>query len=142
MTFAKNGIIALVVLLFFAATSFAAFKFLKLTVNAGGLHSLTGTMGGSGSVLKEVALMIFDEINKAGGGLGRKFEAIVKDPASNWPLFAKQTTELFTSDKVAVTFGCWTSVSRKHVLPPFEDLNGLLFYPIQREGKEPSNNVF
>ena len=99
-------------------------------------------MAGSGRVLKEIALMIFDEINKESGVLGRKFETIVKDPASNWPLFAKQTTELFTSDKVAVTFGCWTSVSRKHVLPPFEDLNGLLFYPVQCEGKELSNNVF
>ena len=142
MTSLKKGIISLVVLLFIIAAAFAAYKLFKPTVKVGVLHSLTGTMAGSESVLKEVALMTFDEINKEGGILGRKIEAVVKDPASNWPLFAQHAKELLTIDKVAVTFGCWTSVSRKHVLPPFEDLNGLLFYPVQYEGQELSNNVF
>jgi urea transport system substrate-binding protein len=92
--------------------------------------------------LKDVALMTIDEINEKGGVLGRKLEPVVVDPASNWPLFAEKARELITKDKVAVTFGCWTSVSRKSVLPVFEELNSLLFYPVQYEGEESSYNVF
>jgi urea transport system substrate-binding protein len=106
------------------------------------LHSLSGTMAISETVLKDVALMAIDEINAAGGVLGRKLEPVVVDPASNWPLFAEKARQLISQDKVAVTFGCWTSVSRKSVLPVFEELNGLLFYPVQYEGEELSKNVF
>ena len=86
--------------------------------------------------------MTFDEINAKGGVMGYKIEAVVVDPASNWPLFAEKARGLITQDKVAVVFGCWTSVSRKSVLPVFEELNGLLFYPVQYEGEELSKNVF
>jgi urea transport system substrate-binding protein len=112
------------------------------TVKVGVLHSLSGTMAISETVLKDVALMTFDEINAKGGVMGYKIEAVVVDPASNWPLFAEKARGLLTQDKVAVTFGCWTSVSRKSVLPVFEELNGLLFYPVQYEGEELSKNVF
>src|SRR5271154_3834850 len=112
------------------------------TVKVGVLHSLSGTMAISESVLKDTALMAIDEINAKGGVLGMKLEAVVVDPASNWPLFAEKARQLLTQDKVAVTFGCWTSVSRKSVLPVFEELNGLLFYPVQYEGEELSKNVF
>jgi urea transport system substrate-binding protein len=112
------------------------------TVKVGVLHSLSGTMAISETVLKDVALMTFDEINAKGGVMGYKIEAVVVDPASNWPLFAEKARGLITQDKVAVTFGCWTSVSRKSVLPVFEELNGLLFYPVQYEGEELSKNVF
>src|SRR5690606_6575521 len=111
-------------------------------IKVGVLHSLSGTMAISETVLKDVALMAIDEINAAGGVLGRKLEPVVVDPASNWPLFAERARQLLTQDKVAVTFGCWTSVSRKSVLPVFEELNGLLFYPVQYEGEELSKNVF
>ena len=111
-------------------------------IKVGILHSLSGTMAISETVLKDVALMAIDEINAAGGVLGRKLEPVVVDPASNWPLFAEKSRQLLTQDKVAVTFGCWTSVSRKSVLPVFEELNGLLFYPVQYEGEELSKNVF
>src|SRR5687768_10884931 len=112
------------------------------TVKVGILHSLSGTMAISETVLKDVALMAIEEINAKGGVMGHKVEAVVVDPASNWPLFAEKARGLITQDKVAVTFGCWTSVSRKSVLPVFEELNGLLFYPVQYEGEEISKNVF
>jgi len=112
------------------------------TVKVGVLHSLSGTMAISETVLKDIALMAFDEINAKGGVMGMKIEPVVVDPASNWPLFAEKARQLITQDKVAVTFGCWTSVSRKSVLPVFEELNSLLFYPVQYEGEEISRNVF
>src|SRR5271169_4577900 len=112
------------------------------TIKVGVLHSLSGTMAISETVLKDVTLMAIDEINAKGGVLGMKLEAVVVDPASNWPLFAEKARQLLTQDKVAVVFGCWTSVSRKSVLPVFEELNGLLFYPVQYEGEELSKNVF
>jgi len=87
-------------------------------------------------------LMLIDEQNKKGGLLGKKLEAVVVDPASNWPLFAEKARELLTKDKVSAIFGCWTSVSRKSVLPVIEELNGVLFYPVQYEGEESSKNVF
>jgi urea transport system substrate-binding protein len=111
-------------------------------IKVGILHSLSGTMAISETSLKDVALMTIENINKAGGVLGRKLEPVVVDPASNWPLFAEKARELLQKDKVAVTFGCWTSVSRKSVLPVYEELNGLLFYPVQYEGEESSYNVF
>ncbi len=112
------------------------------TVKVGVLHSLSGTMAISETVLKDVVLMAVDEINAKGGVMGAKIEPVVVDPASNWPLFAEKARQLITQDKVAVVFGCWTSVSRKSVLPVFEELNGLLFYPVQYEGEEISKNVF
>jgi urea transport system substrate-binding protein len=112
------------------------------TIKVGILHSLSGTMAISETVLKDVALMTIDDINKKGGVLGRKLEPVVVDPASNWPLFAEKARQLLTQDKVDVVFGCWTSVSRKSVLPVFEELNGVLFYPVQYEGEELSKNVF
>jgi urea transport system substrate-binding protein len=111
-------------------------------IKVGVLHSLSGTMAISETVLKDVALMAIEEINAKGGVLGRKLEPVVVDPASNWPLFAEKARQLISKDKVAVTFGCWTSVSRKSVLPVYEELNGLLFYPVQYEGEELSKNVF
>ena len=111
-------------------------------IKVGILHSLSGTMAISETSLKDVALMTIEEINNAGGVAGRKIEPIVVDPASNWPLFAEKARQLISQDKVAVVFGCWTSVSRKSVLPVFEELNGLLFYPVQYEGEEMSRNVF
>lgn len=121
-----------------AAPSFAADEAIKVGI----LHSLSGTMAISETVLKDVALMAIDEINANGGVLGKKLEPVVVDPASNWPLFAEKAKQLIAQDKVAAVFGCWTSVSRKSVLPVFEELNGLLFYPVQYEGEELSKNVF
>src|SRR5271154_2334781 len=112
------------------------------TIKIGVLHSLSGTMAISETTLKDTVLMMVDDLNKKGGLLGKKVEAVVVDPASNWPLFAEKAGELLEKDKVSVVFGCWTSVSRKSVLPVFEELNGLLFYPVQYEGEESSNNVF
>ena len=112
------------------------------TIKVGILHSLSGTMAISETSLKDVALMTIDEINSKGGVLGKKLEPVVVDPASNWPLVAEKARELLSQQKVAVVFGCWTSVSRKSVLPVFEELNGLLFYPVQYEGEESSWNVF
>ena len=112
------------------------------TIKVGILHSLSGTMAISETALKETALMAIEEINKAGGVMGKKLEPVVVDPASNWPLFAEKARQLLTKDKVAVTFGCWTSVSRKSVLPVYKELNGLLFYPVQYEGEELEKNVF
>jgi urea transport system substrate-binding protein len=111
-------------------------------IKIGILHSLSGTMAISETTLKDVMLMLIEEQNKKGGVLGRKLEAVVVDPASNWPLFAEKARELLQKDKVAAVFGCWTSVSRKSVLPVFEELNGLLFYPVQYEGEESQRNVF
>ena len=108
------------------------------TIKVGILHSLSGTMAISETVLKDVALMTIDEINAKGGVMGRKLEPVIVDPASNWPLFAEKARDLISNQKVSVTFGCWTSVSRKSVLPVFEELNGLLFYPVQYEGEESS----
>ena len=112
------------------------------TVKIGILHSLSGTMAISETSLRDIVLMAVEEINAAGGVLGKQIEPVVKDPASNWPLFAEKAKELITADKVAVTFGCWTSVSRKSCLPVFEEYNALLFYPVQYEGEEQSLNVF
>ena len=112
------------------------------TIKIGVLHSLSGTMAISETVLKDTVLMAIDEINAKGGVLGKKLEPVVVDPASNWPLFAEKAKQLISQDKVAVTFGCWTSVSRKSVLPVYEELNSLLFYPVQYEGEELSKNVF
>src|SRR6266545_3767563 len=116
------------------------------TVKVGVLHSLSGTMAISETSLKDVLLFTFDEVNKAGGikvgGKPYMIEPVVVDPASNWPLFAEKAKQLIEVDKVAVVFGCWTSVSRKSVLPVFEKDNGLLFYPVQYEGEELSKNIF
>jgi urea transport system substrate-binding protein len=112
------------------------------TIKVGVLHSLSGTMAISETTLKDTVLMLIAEQNKKGGVLGKKLEAVVVDPASNWPLFAEKARELLQKNKVSVVFGCWTSVSRKSVLPVFEELNGLLFYPVQYEGEESSKNVF
>jgi urea transport system substrate-binding protein len=112
------------------------------TIKVGILHSLSGTMAISETTLKDVMLMLIDEQNKKGGLLGKKLEAVVVDPASNWPLFAEKARELISKDKVSVVFGCWTSVSRKSVLPVFKELNSILFYPVQFEGEEGERNVF
>src|SRR5258708_19255491 len=111
-------------------------------VKVGVLHSLSGNMAISETSLRDILLFAFDEVNKSGGVLGKKIEPVVVDGASNWPLFAEKAKQLLQQDKVAVVFGCWTSVSRKSVLPVFEQDNGLLFYPVQYEGEESSNNVF
>lgn len=112
------------------------------TIKIGILHSLSGTMAISETTLKDVMLMLIDEQNKKGGVLGKKLEAVVVDPASNWPLFAEKARDLIQKDKVAAVFGCWTSVSRKSVLPVFEELDNILFYPVQYEGEESQRNVF
>ena len=112
------------------------------TIKVGVLHSLSGTMAISETALKDVALMTIAEINASGGVMGKKLVPVVVDPASNWPLFAEKARQLITQDKVAVVFGCWTSVSRKSVLPVFKELNGVLFYPVQYEGEELEKNVF
>ena len=112
------------------------------TIKVGILHSLSGTMAISETTLKDVMLMLIEEQNKKGGLLGKQLEAVVVDPASDWPLFAEKARELIGQEKVSAVFGCWTSVSRKSVLPVFEELNNLLFYPVQYEGEESSRNVF
>ena len=112
------------------------------TIKVGVLHSLSGTMAISETTLKDVMLMLIEEQNKKGGLLGKKLEAVVVDPASNWPLFAEKARELITQKKVSAVFGCWTSVSRKSVLPVFKELNSVLFYPVQYEGEESERNVF
>src|ERR1700739_2041265 len=106
------------------------------TIKVGILHSLSGTMAISETTLKDVMLMLIEEQNKKGGLLGKQLEAVVVDPASNWPLCAEKARELISKDKVAAVFGCWTSVSRKSVLPVFKELNNILFYPVQFEGEE------
>ncbi len=112
------------------------------TIKVGILHSLSGTMAISETTLKDVMLMLIEEQNKKGGVLGKKLEAVVVDPASDWPLFAEKARELISGEEVDAVFGCWTSVSRKSVLPVFEELNSLLFYPVQYEGEESQRNVF
>ncbi|HBA32790.1 MAG TPA: urea ABC transporter substrate-binding protein, partial [Gammaproteobacteria bacterium] len=112
------------------------------TIKVGILHSLSGTMAISETTLKDTVLMLIEEQNKKGGVLGKKLEPVVVDPASDWPLFAVKARELIEKEKVSVVFGNWTSVSRKSVLPVFEELNSLLFYPVQYEGEESSKNVF
>jgi urea transport system substrate-binding protein len=133
-------------ILFQAAVAFAALSAspssAQDTVKVGVLHSLSGTMAISETSLRDVLLFTFDEINKAGGVMGKQIEPVVVDGASNWPLFAEKAKQLLEQDKVAVTFGCWTSVSRKSVLPVFEEKKGLLFYPVQYEGEEMSPNIF
>ena len=128
--------------LFFLASSIASLNLKADTIKVGVLHSLSGTMAISETTLKDTVLMLIDKQNKAGGLLGKKIEAVVVDPASNWPLFAEKARELISKEQVDVIFGCWTSVSRKSVLPVIEELNGLLFYPVQYEGEESSKNVF
>ena len=129
------------VALILAAATISSVAAAEETIKVGVLHSLSGTMAISETTLKDTILMMIDEQNKKGGVLGKKIEAVVVDPASNWPLFAEKAAELLEKDKVAVVFGCWTSVSRKSVLPVFEKDNGLLFYPVQYEGEESSKNV-
>jgi urea transport system substrate-binding protein len=136
--FALTAITAAAAMAAFAATPARA----QDTIKVGVLHSLSGTMAISETVLKDTVLMAIDEINAKGGVLGKKLEPVVVDPASNWPLFAEKARQLISKDKVVATFGCWTSVSRKSVLPVFEELNSLLFYPVQYEGEELSKNVF
>src|SRR5215813_6908123 len=121
---------------------FSSAKAADDTIKVGVLHSLSGTMAISETTLKDTVLFLIDEQNKKGGVLGKKLEAVVVDPASNWPLFAEKARELITKNKVAVVFGCWTSVSRKSVLPVFKELNNILFYPVQYEGEESERNVF
>jgi len=134
----KTGLVAAGLLAGAAGSAFAQGAPIKVGI----LHSLSGTMAISETTLKDVMLMLIEEQNKKGGVLGRKLEAVVVDPASNWPLFAEKARELLQKEKVAAVFGCWTSVSRKSVLPVFEELNGILFYPVQYEGEESSRNVF
>src|SRR5947199_4743997 len=124
-----------------ALVGFIPKVFAAESVKVGVLHSLSGTMAISETSLKDALLMTFDEINAKGGVMGKKIEPVIVDPASNWPLFAEKAEQLLVQDKVAVVFGCWTSVSRKSVLPVFEKYNGLLFYPVQYEGEELSKNV-
>ena len=112
------------------------------TIKIGILHSLSGTVAISEAVLKDTVLMLIEDQNRKGGLLGRKLEPIVVDPASDWNMFAEKARDLLTKEKAAVVFGCWTSASRKSVLPIFEQLNGLLFYPVQYEGEESSRNIF
>lgn len=112
------------------------------TIKVGVLHSLSGTMAISETTLKDTVELLIEEQNAKGGLLGKQIEAVVVDPASDWPLFAEKARELLTVNKVDVIFGCWTSVSRKSVLPVIEELNGLMFYPVQYEGEESSRNVF
>src|SRR5688572_31490534 len=112
------------------------------TIKVGILHSMSGTMAISETTLKDTMLFLIEEQNKKGGLLGKKLEAVVVDPASNWPLFAEKARELITKEKVSAVFGCWTSVSRKSVLPVFKELNSILFYPVQYEGEESERNVF
>jgi urea transport system substrate-binding protein len=125
-----------------AAAALAGTARAEDTIKVGILHSLSGTMAISETTLKDVMLMLIDEQNKKGGLLGKKLEAVVVDPASNWPLFAEKARELISVDHVAVVFGCWTSVSRKSVLPVFKELDSILFYPVQYEGEESERNVF
>ena len=136
---AMAGTMAATALLFGAVAPSAA---ADDTIKIGILHSLSGTMAISETILKDLMLMQVAELNANGGLLGKKIEPVVVDPASNWPLFAEKARELISKDKVAAVFGCWTSVSRKSVLPVFEELNGLLFYPLEYEGEESSYNIF
>tara|TARA_A100001015_G_scaffold54021_1_gene59259 strand:- start:923 stop:2185 length:1263 start_codon:yes stop_codon:yes gene_type:complete len=131
----KNIIIASAIMCSVASQAFAEIKI-------GILHSLSGSLAISETTLKDTMLMLIEEQNAKGGLLGEKLVPVVVDPASDWPLFAEKARELLTVSDVDVMFGCWTSVSRKSVLPVIEELNGLLFYPVQYEGEESSKNVF
>ena len=142
LTRRRTGLSLTAVALGLCGLGIAPFAHAADTIKVGVLHSLSGTMAISETVLKDTVLMAIDEINAKGGVLGKQLEPVVVDPASNWPLFAEKTKQLISQDKVAVIFGCWTSVSRKSVLPVVEELNGLLFYPVQYEGEELSKNVF
>ena len=137
-TMMRTGLVAAGLVAGAATSVFAQGAPIKIGI----LHSLSGTMAISETTLKDVMLMLIEEQNKKGGVLGRKLEAVVVDPASNWPLFAEKARELIQKEKVVAVFGCWTSVSRKSVLPVFEELNSLLFYPVQYEGEESQRNVF
>ena len=137
----RRHILAITAGLAFGLSALAP-AFAQETIKVGVLHSLSGTMAISETTLKDTVLFMIDEQNKKGGVLGKKLEAVVVDPASNWPLFAEKARELITKEKVAVVFGCWTSVSRKSVLPVFKELNSILFYPVQYEGEESERNVF
>ena len=130
------------IMMFICMSNFSFADGHKKPIKIGILHSLSGTMAISETTLKDTMLMLIEEQNKKGGILGRKIEPVVVDPASNWPLFAEKARELITVQKVDVMFGCWTSVSRKSALPVLEELNALLFYPVQYEGEESSKNVF
>lgn len=138
----RRGVLAATAGLVLGLASLTGAKAADDTIKVGVLHSLSGTMAISETTLKDTILFLIDEQNKKGGVLGKKLEAVVVDPASNWPLFAEKARELITKDKVAVVFGCWTSVSRKSVLPVFKELNNILFYPVQYEGEESERNVF
>src|SRR5690242_2283647 len=141
-TMSRRRALAAAAGLVFGLAGFSSAKADNDTIKVGVLHSLSGTMAISETTLKDTILFLIDEQNKKGGVLGKKLEAVVVDPASNWPLFAEKARELITKDKVAVVFGCWTSVSRKSVLPVFKELNNILFYPVQYEGEESERNVF
>lgn len=141
-SFSRRGVLAATTGLMLGLASFSGAKAADDTIKVGVLHSLSGTMAISETTLKDTILFLIDEQNKKGGVLGKKLEAVVVDPASNWPLFAEKARELITKDKVSVVFGCWTSVSRKSVLPVFKELNNILFYPVQYEGEESERNVF
>ena len=142
MALSRRSLLASVAFGLSLATSFAGPAAAEDTIKVGILHSLSGTMAISETTLKDAMLMLIEEQNKKGGLLGKKLEAVVVDPASNWPLFAEKARELITQQKVAAVFGCWTSVSRKSVLPVFKELNNILFYPVQYEGEESERNVF
>ncbi|MDA9436730.1 urea ABC transporter substrate-binding protein [Bradyrhizobium sp. CCBAU 51627] len=141
-SFSRRGVLAASAGLMLGLASISGAKAADDTIKVGVLHSLSGTMAISETTLKDTILFLIDEQNKKGGLLGKKLEAVVVDPASNWPLFAEKARELITKDKVSVVFGCWTSVSRKSVLPVFKELNNILFYPVQYEGEESERNVF
>jgi urea transport system substrate-binding protein len=138
MNIIRNAILGLAAAAAFSGSAMAE----EDTIKVGILHSLSGTMAISETTLKDVMLMLIDEQNKKGGVLGKQLEAVVVDPASDWPLFAEKARELVDVNKVSAVFGCWTSVSRKSVLPVFEELNSILFYPVQYEGEESQRNVF
>ncbi len=140
MRFTRRGLLGAAAAVL--ATTGASGAFAQGTIKVGILHSLSGTMAISETTLKDVMLMLIEEQNKKGGLLGKKLEPVVVDPASNWPLFAEKARELISKEKVSAVFGCWTSVSRKSVLPVFKELNNILFYPVQYEGEESERNVF